>query len=113
MPAYTEQDIRNFVKMSVNNLYHEICHRYIHADAAANREALPFTYKGVFYILQNLHYLTSGTFIGTKRELLPRLVGKNHAVLERAMSLAAGDAYDFDDSFALLFDWCQETMKAI
>lgn len=113
VPAYTQQDIRNFVKMSVNNLYHEICHRYIHADAAANREALPFTYKGVFYILQNLHYLTSGTFIGTKRELLPRLDGKNHAVLERAMSLAAGDAYDFDDSFALLFDWCQETMKAI
>ncbi len=32
VPTYSENDIRNFIKMSVNNLYHEICHRYIHAD---------------------------------------------------------------------------------
>ena len=30
VPVYSELDIRNFVKLSVNNLYHEICHRYIH-----------------------------------------------------------------------------------
>ncbi len=28
---YTEEDVRNFTKLSLNNLYHEICHRYIHA----------------------------------------------------------------------------------
>ena len=57
VPAYTREDIRNFVKMSLNNLYHEICHRYIHQDTQKNEAALPFTYKGAFFILQNLHYL--------------------------------------------------------
>ena len=110
VPNYTQQDIRNFVKLSLNNLYHEICHRYIHASAEANRTALPATYKGVFFILQNLHYLTHGEFIGTKAELLTVLDGKNRAVLERAMS---NDSFDFDDSFALLFTWCQETLLSL
>ena len=110
VPNYTQQDIRNFVKLSLNNLYHEICHRYIHASAEANRTALPATYKGVFFILQNLHYLTHGEFIGTKAELLTVLDGKNWAVLERAMST---DSFDFDDSFALLFTWCQETLLSL
>ena len=110
VPDYTQQDIRNFVKLSLNNLYHEICHRYIHASAEANRTALPATYKGVFFILQNLHYLTHGEFIGTKAELLTVLDGKNRAVLERAMST---DSFDFDDSFALLFTWCQETLLSL
>ena len=110
VPNYTQQDIRNFVKRSLNNLYHEICHRYIHASAEANRTALPATYKGVFFILQNLHYLTHGEFIGTKAELLTVLDGKNWAVLERAMST---DSFDFDDSFALLFTWCQETLLSL
>ena len=110
VPDYTQQDIRNFVKLSVNNLYHEICHRYIHASAEANRTALPATYKGVFFILQNLHYLTHGEFLGTKAELLAVLDGKNRAVLEQAMST---DPFDFDDSFALLFTWCQETLLSL
>ena len=66
VPDFSEQDIRNFAKFSLNNLYHEICHRYIHSDAEKNATLLPFTYKGVFFILQNLYYLRSGNFIVTK-----------------------------------------------
>ena len=54
VPVHTEEDIRNFVKMSLNNLYHEICHRYIHASRDDNASCLPGTYKGVYFILQNL-----------------------------------------------------------
>lgn len=113
IPAYTEQDIRNFVKMSVNNLYHEICHRYIHAERSKSAEKLPGTYKGVFFILQNLHYLKHGAFIATKAELLPRLDGKNRAVLARSMELNSGVSCDFSESFELLFTWCQETLASI
>ena len=113
VPAYTEQDIRNFIKLSLNNLYHEICHRYIHASVDANRVHLPGTYKGVFFILQNLHYLASGQFIGTKAELLQVLDGKNRAVLERALAIAQGQEYDFENSFELLFTWCQETLHSL
>lgn len=113
VPTYTEYDICNFVKMSVNNLYHEICHRYIHRDSSKNIQCLPATYKGVFFILQNLHYLKSGVFAGTKAELLPLLSGKDRAVLERALELNNTDTCDFADSFELLFTWCQETMKRL
>lgn len=113
VPAYTEQDIRNFVKLSVNNLYHEICHRYIHAGVDASKAHLPGTYKGVFFILQNLHYLTHGRFIGTKAELLDVLDGKNRSVLERSLALNSGAEFDFADSFELLFTWCQDTLESL
>lgn len=113
VPAYTDNDIRNFVKLSVNNLYHEICHRYVHADREKNVTKLPGTYKGVFFILQNLYYLTSGTFVATKAELLRLLEGKNREVLRHSISLNNGGVYDFADSFELLFTWCQETLKSL
>ncbi|MBR6538129.1 MAG: nucleotidyltransferase domain-containing protein [Lachnospiraceae bacterium] len=113
VPVYTKDDIRNFVKMSVNNMYHEICHRYIHADREKSVAKLPGTYKGVFFILQNMYYLTNGKFIATKAELRQALAGKNRAVLERSVSLNKGGAYDFAESFALLFSWCQETLKSL
>ena len=113
VPPYTREDVRNFIKLSLNNLYHEICHRYIHADQGKNMVRLPGTYKGVFFILQNLHYLNHGTFIPTKAELLPLLEGRDRAVLERSLELHSGESYDFSESFELLFTWCQDTLKAL
>ena len=113
VPVWTEQDLRNFVKMSLNNLYHELCHRYIHADRDRNEEALPFTYKGVFFILQNLHCLRTGNFIGTKAALLEVLEGKDHAVLERSIAMKNGNTFDFEDSYGMIFSWCQETLRSV
>ena len=113
VPAFSRQDVRNFVKISINNLYHAICHRWIHAGADRSAKALPDAYKGTFFILQNLYYLTDGKFVATKAELLKVLDGKNRAVLERAAELSKGKVYDFEESFELLFTWCQETLKAL
>ena len=113
VPAYTRQDVRNFVKMSLNNLYHELCHRYIHSTAERNAAALPGTYKGTFFILQNLHYLSTGVFIPTKAALLPCLEGKNKAVMERALAYAKGNTFPFRESYELLLTWCQETLHSL
>ena len=113
VPAYTDEDIRNFAKISLNNLYHEICHRYIHAGPERSAEALPGTYKGVFFILQNLYYLRHGEFITAKAELLPLLDGNDRAVLQRALELGSGITHDFADSFQLLFTWCQESLASV
>ena len=112
VPAYTEQDVRSFIKMSVGNLYHEICHRYIHSSREKNVGALPFTYKAVFFILQNLYYLENGVFVSTKKELLARLDGNDKAVLETAMTIKDTD-FDFEEKFNLLFCWCKETLGRI
>lgn len=113
VPTYTEDDIRNFVKLSLNNLYHEICHRYIHVELSKSIAKLPGTYKSVFFILQNLYYLEHGVYIPTKAQLLPLLSGKNYAVLARSIELGSGASHDFSESFELLFTWCRDTMKSI
>lgn len=113
VPVHTKEDIRNFIKLSINNLYHELCHRYIHADLAMNNAKLPITYKSVFFILQNLYYLKHGKFVGTKAELLPLLDGINHRVLQRLIELNNGVFHNFPDSFELLFTWCQRTQESL
>ncbi len=113
VPAYTKDDIKLFIKMSVNNLYHAICHHHIHAEFNRDMENLCAAYKGVFFILQNLYYLTSEQFITTKNELLSLLDGKDLAVLIRSIELNQGISHDYSESFELLFTWCQETLKAV
>ena len=113
VPKYSEEDVRSFVKMSLDNLYHEICHRYIHSSREKNIAKIPYTYRSVFFILQNVHYLDSGIFINTKKGLSAALSSQDKLVLETAISLSAGAAFDFDEVFALLFSWCKETMARI
>ena len=113
IPAYTEQDILNFVKMSVNNLYHEICHRFIHADEDTNLSLVSGSYRAVFFILQNLYCLNHGKFIATKNDLLEKLVGIDRDVLERAILVNKGMPFDFRECFELLFTWCRETIKLL
>lgn len=113
IPAYTREDIRNFVKLSINNLYHELCHRYIHGDPANTVQAMPGIYKGVFFILQNLQYLKNGQCPVSKLELLAVLEGSDKAVLQRSLELGRGVEHDFADNFELLFTWCQETLESV
>ena len=113
VPAYTIEDERNYVKLSLNNFYHEICHRYIHADREYNVLKLPITCKSVFFIIQHLYYLSSGNFILTKRELLECVQDEDKAVLELSISLQERINYDFDRAFLVLFYWCQNTLSRI
>ena len=113
VPEYTMEDERNYVKLSLNNLYHEICHRYIHSDREHNVLMLPITCKSVFFIMQHLYYLSSGNFIPTKRELLECLQDEDKTVLELSISLRNHIDYDFDKAFTVLFDWCQNALLRI
>ena len=111
VPAYRMEDVRNFAKMSLNNLYHELCHRYIHGKAENTENALPSLYKSAFFILQNLYYLESGNYIGTKKELLGSLHGSDKEVLSRAMDYSAGKSFDYQESYQLIFRWCQMSLR--
>ncbi len=113
VPEYTQDDVHSFVKLSLGNLYHEICHRYIHAPKEKSVSDLPYTYKAVFFILQNLHWLKTGMFINSKQELVEALSGKDKLVLEKAISLSKGAHFEFDEAFELLFSWCKEALANI
>ena len=111
-PSYNEKDIRNFIKISLNNLYHEICHGYIHGAEEQNKINLRAAYKSVFFILQNLYLLKTGKFILYKAELLFLLYGKDEEIFKKSIELSKNKDYDFDECFSLLFNWCQETLKS-
>ncbi|MBR4896870.1 MAG: nucleotidyltransferase domain-containing protein, partial [Clostridia bacterium] len=84
LPPATREDEINYVKLSLGNLYHELCHRYIHADREKNIAAFRGTCKGFFFLIQNLHFLESGSFAVTKRELKEQVSEEDRAVLEAA-----------------------------
>lgn len=113
VPQYTAEDERNYVKLSLNNLFHEICHRYVHADKEYNISMLPTTCKSVFFIMQHLYYLRTGKFVPTKRELLACVQDEDKTVLGLSISLQDGIDYDFERAFSVLFDWCRNALLGI
>ncbi len=104
LPAATREDEINYVKLSLGNLYHELCHRYIHADREKNIAAFRRTCKSALYLIQNLHFMESGSFVVTKRELREQVSEEDRAILEMA---EYPDDYDFDTAFNRLFRWCK------
>lgn len=113
LPPTTDEDQRNYIRLSVSNLYHELCHRYIHRSREKNIAALPGTYRSVFFILQNLHYLRTGVFVQTKAELLDVLTGDDREVMRLCMELKNAETYDFDEAYHLLFRWCQSRIADV
>lgn len=110
LPPATREDEINYVKLSLGNLYHEICHRYIHADREKNIAKLRDASKSAFFLIQNLHCLESGRFILTKRALKEAVSREDRTVLELA---ELPDGYDFDQAFAALFAWCQAAFARV
>ena len=104
IPSATREDEINYVKLSLGNLYHELCHRYIHADRSKNIAAFRGTCKSAFFLIQNLHFLESRSFAVTKRELKEQVSEEDRAILEMA---ELPDDFDYDAAFRLMFRWCQ------
>lgn len=109
---YSRSDIVDFVRINTANLYHALCHGYLYGGGYTKAH-VKSCYKPVFYILQNLHYLRTGEFVATKRELLVHLSGADQAVLETAMRVRRGDVNTVKESYVLLFTWCQSVLKEL
>ena len=110
LPSATREDEINYVKLSLGNLYHELCHRYVHADREKNAAKFRGTSKYVLFLMQNLHYLETGRFILTKKELKAAVLAEDRQVLELA---ELPDGFDFDQAFSTLFAWCQSAFLRV
>ncbi len=111
VPAYTRQDEVNYIKLSAGNLYHELCHRFVHTDHENSVKKLPRTLKPVFFIMQNMHYIESGKFCATKGELLSELKADDKKLLETLLSISNSFDYDFDSVFNAILSFCRRAMK--
>ena len=110
LPTASRADEINYVKLSIGNLYHELCHRYIHADSEKNRIRFRDTCKGMFFLLQNLVYLETGIFAVTKKELRS-LVSEEDRIMLSMTDLP--DTFDFDSMFRFTFGWFQNAFIRI
>ena len=108
-PATREDEI-NYVKLSLGNLYHGICHRYIHKNREKNLAAFRGSCKEAFFLLQNLHYLESGRFLLTKRDLKAAVSEDDRRMMELA---ELPDGFDFEQAFSGLFAWCQAAFSRL
>ena len=110
LPDASRADEINYVKYSLGELYHALCHRYIHTGRENNAAKFRVTCKRLFFLIQNLHYLESGEFVTTKSDLKKTVSEEDR----RALTLAElPDGYDFDSAFSFLFAWCQDAFRRL
>ena len=110
LSPFTREDEINYVKFCLGNLYHELCHRFVHASREKNIENFRGTCKFFFFLIQNLHYLETGNFILKKADLKNAVSQADRRVLEFA---ALPDSFDFDAALEELFVWCQNAFKRL
>ena len=110
LPPATREDEIEYVRYSLGNLYHELCHRYIHADREKNVAKFRGSCRLLLFLIQNLHFLESGRFLLTRRELKEAISAEDRRVLELA---ELPDGFDFDQAFALLLAWCQRSFARL
>ena len=110
LPPATRQDEINYVKISLGNFYHEICHRFIHGGQEKSRDKLRASCKQLYFIIQNLHYLETGNFILKKSELKAAVSEQDREML---CIPELPDDYDFEKTYAAVIAWCQKAFARI
>ena len=105
LPPATRQDEINYVKISLGNFYHEICHRYIHAGDEKSRNKLRASSKQLYFVIQNLHYLESGHFLLKKSDLKAAVSAEDREML---CIPELPDDYDFEKTYEAVITWCQK-----
>ena len=110
LPPATRQDEVNYVKISLGNFYHEICHRYIHGGEEKSRIKLRASSKQLYFVIQNLHYLESGNFLLKKSDLKAAVSAED---CEMLCIPELPDDYDFDKTYTAVIAWCQKAFARI
>lgn len=112
VPTYNRQDVIGFVKICAGNLYHELCHRYIFESPEQNREKFPDSCKQIFYLLQTVHYLRTGEYALSQKELIRLAEGVDQQVIQLAAKRKGGGCC-FETAFPLVFEWCRGILKEV
>ena len=108
-PAYSKKDVADYIKMSVGNLYHTLCHRRIHSEMEKNVNKLSLAKRDIFFILQNLYYFENNNFIEKKSEVASVVTGIDLQVWECFSENVTVE--NIDQKLDLLLDWCKDALK--
>lgn len=113
LPPFTRQDTIAGARSAVSGLHHYTAYLYVSGDEAARADALKGVYKGFFFAMQLVHYLRTGVYAKTKRELLGLLSGSEaellHLGMDEGQYRSLGER-EPDRLFQLMLDWTGGTM---
>ena len=111
LPAVTMEDHRHFVQLSAGNLYHALCHRYVHGGEEGRAVSLGSHEKELYFLLSDLHYLRTGDFPLTRNALYEVLSPCDRAVWDAVKEARDDpDGCDYDAAFGRVFAWCQSVL---
>lgn len=112
VPKYTGRDHELYIKISLDNLYHQLCHMFLYASPVQKTEGMEGAYKTAFFILQNIYFERTGEFKTTKKQLLKVLADKpDRDILNRLEILRQKKEQDWNESFLQLFEWCRDKIR--
>ena len=110
LPPYTKQDLAKHIKRQVGDIYHQLCHLYLHDRCGCTREDLRQAYKAAFYVLQNKYYLQQNLFILDAHTLLSALSGRDQQIMQLWLMLREDTLVDEAEAYNSIFLWCQEQL---
>lgn len=112
LPAITDADVADAVKIGASGLIHLLTHSYLYAKADASPLVLKEAYKAAFFVVLARHYLASGVFCRGKKELLPRLEGTERDIIAAGLDFSRWlAAHTERQAYAMLLLWCEEVLR--
>ena len=112
LPAITDKDAADAVKIGASGLIHLLTHTYLYAEAQSRPLVMKEAYKSAFFVLLARYYLTTGVFCRSKKELLARLEDTEKEVLTAGLDLSGWlAAHTERQGYALLLHWCRDVLQ--
>lgn len=116
VPGILEKDIREAVRIGASDIYHAVCHTYVHADPKDQAGALRDLYKKAYFVLVQAHFLHTGVYVGTRKALTRAMAGKERRILEigNDWERCKADRDENPDAFfELLLEWSGSLIRTI
>lgn len=89
LPAIGDSDVKRAVLIGACNIYHMGVHNFLHEKDMGILRSL---YKAAFFVLQAKHFHEAGTYVRSKKDLLPLLAPDDGEILGACLELAGGSA---------------------
>lgn len=112
LPPITRQDIQTGAKIAAAGLFHLLTHSYLYANAESRPEILKGAFKSAFFVLQSAHYLETGVYLTSKKDLLSHVSGNEKKILEAGLNFPAWlKSHSEKEAFDLLRNWCAGVIR--
>ena len=114
VPEIGRQDIVDSLKIGASMLYHAAAHTFLYGGSPMLTEAAKGFYKQAFFLLQVGHYLRTGHYADTKKELGPLLDERERAILQTGIEWDRHQekcAADPESYILAILDWSSELLR--